>query len=63
MEKPNFSDEFKRDAVVQITERGYPMAAVSQRLGGGVHIRCMRGNGNSRRRHQAIPARMPRSGS
>ena len=33
MRKPNFSDEFKRDAVVQITERGYPVAEVSQRLG------------------------------
>jgi transposase len=25
MGKPNFSDEFKRDAVAQITERGYPL--------------------------------------
>lgn len=33
MGKPNFSDGFKRDAVVQITERGYPVAEVSQRLG------------------------------
>lgn len=31
--EPNFSDEFKRDAVAQITERGYPVAEVSQRLG------------------------------
>jgi hypothetical protein len=29
MGKPNFSDEFKRDAVAQITERGYPVAEVS----------------------------------
>lgn len=34
MGKPNFSDEFKRDAVAQITERGYPVAEVSQRLDG-----------------------------
>lgn len=27
-----FSDEFKRDAVRQMTERGYPIAEVSQRL-------------------------------
>ena len=27
--KPNFSDEFKPDAVPQITERGYPVAEVS----------------------------------
>ena len=33
MGKPNFSDEFKRDAVAQIVERGYPVAEVSQRLG------------------------------
>jgi len=26
MGKPNFSDEFKRDAVAQITERGYPVS-------------------------------------
>lgn len=35
--KPNFSDEFKRDAVAQITDRGYPVAEVSQRLGGSAH--------------------------
>jgi len=28
MGKPNFSDEFKSDAVAQITERGYPVAEV-----------------------------------
>ena len=32
MSKSNFSEEFKRDAVRQITERGYPVAEVSQRL-------------------------------
>lgn len=37
MGKPNFSDEFKRDAVAQITERGYPVAEVSQRLGVSQH--------------------------
>ena len=31
----NFSDEFKRDAVAQITERDYPVVEVSQRLGVG----------------------------
>lgn len=30
MRTGNFSDEFKRDAVSQITERGYPVAEVSQ---------------------------------
>ncbi|GER08177.1 hypothetical protein JCM17843_24870 [Kordiimonadales bacterium JCM 17843] len=33
MGKTNFSDDFKRDAVLQITERGYPVPEVSQRLG------------------------------
>ena len=37
MSKVNFSDEFKRDAVAQITERGYPIAEVSQRLGVSQH--------------------------
>ena len=33
----NFANEFKRDAVVQITERGYPIKAVSERLGVSLH--------------------------
>ena len=37
MGKSNFSDEFKRDAVRQITERGYPVSEVSQRLGVSAH--------------------------
>jgi transposase len=37
MGKPNFSDEFKRDAVAQVTERGYPVSEVSQRLGVSQH--------------------------
>lgn len=37
MGKANFSDEFKRDAVAQITERGYPVSEVSQRLGVSQH--------------------------
>ena len=37
MGKSNFSEEFKRDAVAQITERGYPVAEVSERLGGNPH--------------------------
>lgn len=30
MGKGNFSDDFKRDAVVQITERGYRVSEVSR---------------------------------
>lgn len=37
MGKAKFSDDFKRDAVVQITERGYPIAEVSKRLGVSQH--------------------------
>ncbi|NTF72403.1 IS3 family transposase [Rhizobium rhizogenes] len=37
MSKSNFSEDFKRDAVRQITERGYPVAEVSQRLGVSQH--------------------------
>jgi transposase len=33
MGKVNYSADFKRDAVRQITKRGYPVAEVSQRLG------------------------------
>jgi len=37
MSKTKFSDDFKRDAVLQITERGYPVSEVSQRLGVSSH--------------------------
>ena len=62
MGKPNFSDEFKRAAVAQTTERGYPVAEVSQRLG-VIRTRCMRGSGSWRRSYPAMPPRMPRSAS
>ncbi len=37
MGQANFSDEFKRDAVAQITERGCRVAEVSERLGVSQH--------------------------
>ncbi len=37
MSKVNFSDEFKQDAVRQITDRGYPVKEVSERLGVSTH--------------------------
>ena len=37
MGKPNFSDEFKRDAVHQIIVRGYAVREVSERLGVSAH--------------------------
>jgi transposase len=33
METSTYSDEFKRDAVHQITVRGHPVRKVSRRLG------------------------------
>jgi len=33
MGKANFTEDFKREAVFQITERGYPVAEVAARLG------------------------------
>lgn len=37
MGNARFSDDFKRDAVHQIVERGYPVAEVSRRLGVSPH--------------------------
>ena len=37
MGKANFTDEFKRDAVRQVTERGYAVSEISQRLGVSAH--------------------------
>ena len=37
MSKGNFTEEFKQDAVKQITERGYSVADVSKRLGVSSH--------------------------
>lgn len=33
MSKPRFPEEFKIEAVKQVTERGYPVAEVASRLG------------------------------
>ena len=40
MGNAKFSDDFKRDAVHQIVDRGYPVAEVSQRLGVSTHSLC-----------------------
>ncbi len=37
MSKSHFTDDFKIDAVKQITERGYSVAEVSKRLGVSTH--------------------------
>ena len=37
MGKPRFTEDFKIDAIKQITERGYSVADVSQRLGISTH--------------------------
>ena len=59
----NFSDEFKRDAVAQITERGYRVAEVSERLGVSQHSLYMWKRGSSERRRLAMLPRMPRYGN
>ena len=37
MSKPRFPEEFKIEAVKQVTERGYPVAEVASRLGVSAH--------------------------
>jgi transposase len=37
MSAPRFTPEFKREAVRQIVERGYPVSEVSERLGVSAH--------------------------
>ncbi len=37
MGTPRFSPEFKEEAVKQVTERGYPVAEVADRLGVSAH--------------------------
>lgn len=37
MGKPRFTEEFKMDAIKQITERGHAVADVSKRLGVSTH--------------------------
>lgn len=37
MGKSNFTEEFKLDAIKQVTERGYAVADVSKRLGVSTH--------------------------
>ena len=68
MGKGNFTEDFKLDAIKQITERGYPVLEVSQRLGVSTHSlygwikryagfsRCC-GEGRSAGRDKAAEAR------
>jgi transposase len=37
MGKANFTEDFKLDAIKQITERGHSVADVSKRLGASTH--------------------------
>lgn len=54
MGKANFSDDFKRDAVAQITERGYPVAEVSKRLGVSQHSPILSGASNLEMRSEML---------
>ena len=65
MGKPNLSDEFKRDAVAQITKRGYPVAEVwlrrpSVRSGSAsASTHCIRGSGCWRGKCRAMAGTGP----
>ena len=51
MAKPDFSEAFKRDAVAQITERGYPVAELASLASSGsasARTRFMPGSANWR---------------
>lgn len=45
MGRPRFTPEFKEEAVSQITERGYSVAEVSDRLGRVLHVAAQPGPG------------------
>ncbi len=56
--EPNFTEAFKRDSVAQITERGYRVSEVSQRLGVSAHS-LYAWKRQLAKAYLAMPARMP----
>ena len=64
MTRPNFTEEFKIDAIKQITERGYALADVSKRLGVSTHslYAWMKRFSTPPIVAQKQPNRLPRSG-
>ena len=62
MGKANFTEDFKRDAVLQVTERGYPAAEVAARLG-SARARSTSGRSGTRSlpRQPAMTITLPRS--
>jgi len=58
----NFSDDFRRDVVAQITERGYPVAEVSDRLGVSKQS-LYAGSASLRNWRRVRLTRTPRSGA
>jgi len=61
MSKVNIRDDFKRDAVSQITERGYPVAEIPHLLG-SASIRYMLGRISSDRHLALMMTKICRSG-
>lgn len=59
MRTGDFPDDFKRDSVAQITERGYPAKEVSARYEHSFALGL--GSASSRRRCRMTPRRMLRS--
>jgi transposase len=62
MGRVSFGDEFKRDAVAQIMERGYPAAEVFS-ISVSAGIRCISGRSTSRRQASGDASKGTRSGS
>ena len=59
MSVSDYSDDFKRDAVLQITERVYTFTEVSRRFGGSQH--SLPHGGRSFQNRLAVVTRMARS--
>lgn len=62
MGTPRFTPEFKEEAVRQITERGYSIAEVSERLGVSVHslykwLRAVKPDSNGQQVQDLLDAR------
>ena len=60
MSTNKFTDEFKRDAVAQVVDRGYPVREVAERLGVSAPSRSILGSGCFRGPQRWCKKLMPR---
>lgn len=58
MSNQRFPEEFKIEAVRQVTERGLPVAEVAARLGACLHTACMRGSSATASQKPSVIKRM-----